>query len=1280
MMARPAVLKPIAAAIRSRTVRGLGWSTLASLPGFVMAGPTGEQVVQGIAAVTRPNTNQTQVAQTSDRAVVNWQSFSVGGQEYVQFIQPGASAAILNRVVGGSQSDVLGRIDANGRVFLVNPQGVYFGPGAKVNAAGLAASALDIRDDDFMAGNYVFVKGTAAPAAAVVNAGELNADQFVVLLGDRVDNEGIIQARLGTVALAAASKVSMQLDADGLVSFAVDEATVAGIAGVRNAGQILADGGRVLMTAKVADSLVATAVNNEGLIRAHSIAEHAGEIFLRAAGGDIVNEGTLDVAGEAGEAGGRILVKGRQDVDLAPDSRILAAGDGAAGGGSVRLVADHELHFRAGSGIDARGGAAGGAGGQVELSAHQGMEIAGDLAVGDGGHVLIDPARAQITNDDPGPPAFVAPGVVAIGRGFIENQLEAGADVTVLASDEIFTTGTPSTPVNLNATTGTGSGNLALKIGTTTFSGNTFSGVAYGSCASLGVCIPGTGGSNFGFSPDPNGNINLAGLNIAIRGMLTAQAGTNSGNVALGNLAALGVDIDAGSEDGNVTVGGVTVLTTSTDANIDIRANAGVVVVNGGLSATATGSESDANVFVQGRTVQITLGIQAISQDSDASVGVFAQNGLSVGGNILVDAARDADINIQNTSTGNLLLNGSVRAFGNSDTRINLRNNNGNLTINGNLLAQDSSAYGFSSVDVVADTIIANQNVESVALGSQGSANLFIGGSTDSIDIGGDVIVRAGGTGTGGHARLRIFNLTGGITLRKSVQSIGGQHGSLDIFNDEGPVTVNGLIVAQAKRPNGDASTSIHGTQIDINGGMTVMTAAGGDASYGGASAHVHGQTGVDIDGNVLVQNLSNEGMAFIGVFNDGPGGITIRDLMQAVGGADGGQIVLGGTGLIQTVENGLLSARMVQIGAFGDSGPGSDATINVRTNAEFLSVAYDGDGEANLTLDNSTFTGDATLAVGIPFYGSYGTFGSGSSLFGQAARSTGGGFNAVKLRFGGNTDLEGDLGAQSLLIEVNNGGLHAHGSIYVGSGALPLSEGDALALAALQIAVRPDGTRIGIPQQNGIGPAGPNAVFRAENGISLEQGLWVYDPDTPYVVFQTDGQVNLGEGVGFGADSVGNDILAQFTAYTPTNSISVEDLVAPLATGPRFSNEGNFTLLPGTTIIVGSGALPTGPHLGSIVIGQNGALNIGDQNILFVAGTEIEGIDNIISTGFVGELLLFLAEDDDIAGFEIPVVDEFNDDGQDDDDDGSVDIDGDGEDDSDELVSQQSNNGQMCE
>src|SRR5690606_19381466 len=149
---------------------------------------------------------------------------------------------------------------------------------------------------------------------------------------------------------------TLDIEGDGLVNFALDESALSEMAGVSNAGTILADGGTVLMSAKVANDLVATAVNNEGLIQAHSISERDGVIYLAAEGGDIVNAGTLDADGASGQDGGGIMLHGDANIDLKDGSVITAAGSGDASGGAIRVIAEDTLYFRENATIRATGG------------------------------------------------------------------------------------------------------------------------------------------------------------------------------------------------------------------------------------------------------------------------------------------------------------------------------------------------------------------------------------------------------------------------------------------------------------------------------------------------------------------------------------------------------------------------------------------------------------------------------------------------------------------------------------------------------------------------------------------------------------------------------------------------------------------------------------------------------------------------------------------------------------------------------------------------------------
>src|SRR5262245_3997002 len=121
------------------------------------AGPQGGTVAGGSATISGQGTGNVTVNQFSQNAIINWNTFNVGAGERTQFVQPNSTSIILNRVTGGlGPSQILGTIDANGRVLLVNRDGIIFGAGAVINTAGFLATTADIKNDDFMAGKYNF--------------------------------------------------------------------------------------------------------------------------------------------------------------------------------------------------------------------------------------------------------------------------------------------------------------------------------------------------------------------------------------------------------------------------------------------------------------------------------------------------------------------------------------------------------------------------------------------------------------------------------------------------------------------------------------------------------------------------------------------------------------------------------------------------------------------------------------------------------------------------------------------------------------------------------------------------------------------------------------------------------------------------------------------------------------------------------------------------------------------------------------------------------------------
>lgn len=298
---------------------------------FAAALPSGGQMVAGQGQISTPANNQMVIDQASNKLAINWQSFDIAEGNRVTFNQPGTDAIALNRVLGADGSKIMGQLDANGRVFVINPNGVLFGQNAQVNVGGLVASTLDISDSDFAAGNYQF-EGNGSNAS-VMNNGRITATDggSVALLGGTVSNNGVIVANQGTVVLAAGNAMTLDFAGDGLLNVQVDEAVVDAL--VENHQLIKADGGQVLLTANAGDALLRTVVNNTGVIEAQTLGEKDGKIVLLGSfdGGTVQVTGILDASAPNGGDGGFIETSGAH-VQIADSVKVTTkSADGKSG-------------------------------------------------------------------------------------------------------------------------------------------------------------------------------------------------------------------------------------------------------------------------------------------------------------------------------------------------------------------------------------------------------------------------------------------------------------------------------------------------------------------------------------------------------------------------------------------------------------------------------------------------------------------------------------------------------------------------------------------------------------------------------------------------------------------------------------------------------------------------------------------------------------------------------------------------------------------------------------
>ncbi|MBI4985289.1 MAG: filamentous hemagglutinin N-terminal domain-containing protein [Rhodocyclales bacterium] len=309
---------------------------LAGGPAFALG--TGEQVAAGTVNFARPDNRTLVVTQGSDQAIVNWQSFSIGAGETTRFVQPSSSAVILNRILGNDASHIYGNLQANGIVFLTNPNGILFSRGAQVDVGGLVAASLGISDQNFLNRSYHFTNDGGA--GSIVNGANINAATgYVALIAPQVSNTGAIAASNGSVGLVAGDAVVLDFDHDGKINFKID--LPAASARIDNSGLIAADGGRVVMNASAKDALLSTVLNNSGIVRARGLAMKNGEIVLDGGASGVTSvTGTLDASGkEAGQTGGTVKVLGDK-VGLFGQARIDVAGD--AGGGTALVGGNYQ--------------------------------------------------------------------------------------------------------------------------------------------------------------------------------------------------------------------------------------------------------------------------------------------------------------------------------------------------------------------------------------------------------------------------------------------------------------------------------------------------------------------------------------------------------------------------------------------------------------------------------------------------------------------------------------------------------------------------------------------------------------------------------------------------------------------------------------------------------------------------------------------------------------------------------------------------------------------------
>lgn len=884
------------------------------LPTLVAALPTDGQVAGGQATIQKTNPTTLTIQQATDKAILNWNSFSIAANEAVHFVQPSISSIALNRVIGVDPSVILGQLQSNGRIFLINPNGILFGAGAQINVGGLLATTLQIRDDDFMAGRYLFAQDPLKGLRTVINRGTIQVSDhgFVILAAPGVANEGLIVAKLGKVVLGSGQALTVDLMGDGLINFALSGKVLDQVMGVNgkplssavsNTGTIQADGGHVILQAKASGDIFSSVVNQSGVIRARSLENHGGVVQLF--GGDetlvaatsggamrpigdvsgaVVNTGMIDVAagspnaaqgsvtmvgarvgqfgsivatGAEGANGGDVVIASTIRTLLASGSTTDVSGIGHSSGGRLRVWSDQDTFFDSGAAILSRGGELGGNGGFVELSGKGNLGFTGTVNAlapfGNAGTLLLDPRNITIATA----------GGVAYNNGL--NNLfgnNVGATTTI-------------TPASINGQLA----NVILQANTditvTNAIAMTSAGVGVTMQAGRSIAVNANVSTNNGnISLTANDSAATAADRLAGAGNITMAGGTTL-NAGTGSLS-LTIDPSAvgGFTPGTITAqtlaGGAKTITTATGTSIVNGVISGV----GGLTKNGVGALtlSGNNTYTGATTINTgTLTLGAANRIPNASA-------LTVAAGATFDLNNFAETIGSLSGAGDVRLGSAALTTGDATNTIfsGVMSGTGGLTKPGTGLFTLSGANTYTgattinagTVQVAGGAAIADTSV--VTLANVAGATLDLNGTNETIGS------LAGGGAAGGNVTLGAGTLTAGgnntsTTFSGTLSGTGGltKQGT-GLFTLSGANTYTGAtIINTGTLTLGAANRIADASAVTVAGGATFNL-----NNFAETVGSLAGAGNVTLGSGILTAGGDNSFSTFSGVMS-GTGGLT---------------------------------------------------------------------------------------------------------------------------------------------------------------------------------------------------------------------------------------------------------------------------------------------------------------------------------------------------------------------------------------------------------------------
>jgi filamentous hemagglutinin family protein len=1160
------------------------------------------------------------ISQSTARAIVNWQDFSIAAGQSVRFVQPDALSATLNRVVSGAPSSLLGNLEANGKVFLINPNGVVIGAGARIDAGGFLASTLDVSDADFLRGGDLLFRGDST--AGVQNLGAINAlGGDVFLIARRVENAGTIAAANGVAGLAAGSEVLLTTGGNERVFVQATSAP----GEIVNAGRIAATSAELKAAGGNAYAL---AINNSGLVRATGSEMRDGQVWLVANGGSVEAGGTLAASSADGSRGGEVRVLGERiniptlgrvevsgansggtvliggdfqgrnaDVanarttTIAAGARIGADATAKGEGGRVIVWSDETTDF-AGE-ISARGGARGGDGGFAEVSGKATLRYRGttDLraAQGTSGTLLLDPKNIVVAtggadtlgaNDEfgenPTGTSTIDPSAIATALDSASVVLQANNDITV--SDPIFNsngwenalTFQAGRSIAFNADVHVDGDLIAVANYAGGQAAQRDAGDATLTLAS-GMKLDNWDGSDramtlqFGAGPngdDPAGAISLAGTIRNALGTLTIatnEATSGSRTISLGP---------------------------TTTANLTVT-SAGDITQTGALSMISV-----ARTKLYAGTSDITL------TDAGNALGKVD----FTGGDVTLNHGATAAFTLHGTAAGNLTATATnmlvgATLYGGTSTggALTFTTNNSlqfaHYTTGHTIVSTSGGASG--AISIQAGGAITLPSVPGFAVGfdTQGApVSLIAGGPNADLSVGASSI-----TTNGGAITLRSNR---NVLLNQATLTSGG--GGVILNSDAGASGAGSITLAPNSviRSNGGRVELAGGSAVDANGYLTGRAAGSGatiSATAAGASGILVNGATIDSAGGAIrllgQSSVSSASDAAVGVFiasattiDAGTGTVLIDGLSRASGGTGnmGVNVRRAQPGQAGTAEVSITSANTTAgaitiVGQGPTSGSSTNSSgINLQ---DATSITATGAG-GGITLTGTGGVSSAASNNGVNFENGTGIVVATSSgplaLNGTAGNAMGAGIkvNGTSTVALGSAGMSGALTLTSDTIDFvsSNGSLRSTGALLVQpltpSQAIDLGGGAGLSLSQSAIDAFADGFEsITIGRADGAGTITINAAVSFKDSVTLRSPIGGGS-------ITVDGALSTGSGSEAGSLTLraANEI-----SVTAGKTITTAGQPVTLNADRDASGSGFITIGSGAAITTSGGAITLG-------------------------------------------------------------------------------------------------------